>query len=67
MVSDIAYSNEVEVSGLKLPLHIHVDRPLDGYALDLEFKSWRINPELPDNAFLLKLPEGVQVIHLVEK
>lgn len=67
IVSDIAYSNEVEVNGLKLPLHIHVDRPLDGYALDLEFKSWRINPELPDNAFLLKLPEGVQVIHLVEK
>ena len=46
---------------------IHIDRPLDGYALNLEFKSWRIDPDLPDNAFSLKLPEGVQIIHLVEK
>lgn len=67
MVSDIVYSDETEVDGLKLPLRIHLDRPMDGYALDLEFKSWRIDPDLPDNAFSLKLPEGVQVIHLIEK
>jgi hypothetical protein len=67
IVSDIAYSNETEIDGVKLPLHIHMDRPLDGYALDLEFKSWRIDPDLPDNAFSLKLPDGVQIIHLVEK
>jgi outer membrane lipoprotein-sorting protein len=67
LVSDILYSDETEVDGLKLPLRIHIDRPLDGYALNLEFKSWRIDPDLPDNAFSLKLPEGVQVIHLIEK
>ena len=67
MVSDIIYSDEIEVDGLKLPLRIRIDRPLDGYALNLEFKSWRIDPDLPDNAFSLKLPEGVQVIHLIEK
>jgi len=67
LVSDIVYSNETEVDGLKLPLRIHIERPLDGYALNLEFKSWRIDPDLPDNAFSLKLPEGVQVIHLIEK
>jgi len=39
----------------------------DGYALNLEFKSWRIDPDLPDNAFVLKLPEGAQLIHLIEK
>jgi outer membrane lipoprotein-sorting protein len=65
--SDIAYSNETEINGIKLPLRIHIDRPLDGYALNLEFKSWRIDPDLPDNAFSLKLPDGVQIIHLVEK
>ena len=67
LVSDIAYSNDIEVDGLKLPLHIYIDRPVDGYALGLEFKSWRIDPDLPDNAFSLKLPEGVQIIHLVER
>ncbi len=67
IVSDITYSQETEISGFKLPLRIHIDRPLDGYALRLEFKGWRIDPDLPDNAFSLKLPEGVQIIHLVEK
>ena len=67
LVSDIVYSDETEVDGLKLPRRIHIDRPLDGYALNLEFKSWRIDPDLQDNAFSLKLPEGVQVIHLIEK
>jgi outer membrane lipoprotein-sorting protein len=67
VVSDIAYSDEMDVDGFKLPLHIHIDRPLDGYALNLEFKGWRIDPDLQDNAFSLKLPEGVQIIHLIEK
>jgi|WetSurMetagenome_2_1015567.scaffolds.fasta_scaffold79127_1 hypothetical protein len=67
LVSDIVYSDETEVGGLKLPLRIRIDRPMDGYALNLEFKGWRIDPDLPDNAFSLKLPEGVQVIHLIEK
>jgi hypothetical protein len=66
LVSDISYSNETEVGGFKLPLHMHIDRPLDGYMLNLEFKSWRIDPDLPDNAFSLKLPDGVQIIPLVE-
>lgn len=64
--SDITYKQEIEIDGIKLPLHMHVDRPIDGYALNLEFKSWRINPNLPDNAFSLQLPEGVQIIHLKE-
>jgi outer membrane lipoprotein-sorting protein len=67
MVSDIAYADEIEVGGFKLPRHMHIDRPLDGYSLNLEFKSWRIDPDLPDNAFSLKLPDGVQIIPLIEK
>lgn len=67
VASDISYSNETEVDGLRLPLRIRIDRPLDGYALDLEFKGWRVNPDLPDGAFSLKLPHGVPIIHLVEK
>jgi outer membrane lipoprotein-sorting protein len=67
IASDITYSGETEVDGFKLPLRMHIDRPLDGYSLSLDFKSWRIDPDLPDNAFSLKLPEGVKIIHLVEK
>jgi hypothetical protein len=67
LVSDIAYSDATLIDGYSLPLKMHIDRPLDGYALDLEFKSWRINPDLADNAFILKPPEGAQIIHLIDK
>jgi hypothetical protein len=67
LVSDITYSKTGLIDGYSLPLNMHIDRPLDGYALDLEFKSWRINPDLADNAFVLMPPEGAQIIHLKEK
>jgi outer membrane lipoprotein-sorting protein len=66
ITSDITYSDEVLIDGFYLPLKIHIDRPLDGYALDMEFKSWRINPELADNAFVLTPPEGAQIIKFGE-
>ncbi len=67
VVSDITYANAVPVEGFSLPLNMRIDRPLDGYALELEFKSWRINPDLADNAFVMARPEGVHVIQLKEK
>jgi hypothetical protein len=67
IVSDITYSNEMPVNGLSLPLKIHIDRPVDGYALDMEFKSWRVNPDLPDNAFVLTPPPGAQIVPFKEK
>jgi outer membrane lipoprotein-sorting protein len=65
--SDIAYSDMALIDGLYMPHKIHIDRPLDGYALDMEFKSWRINPVLPDNAFVLTPHAGAQIIPLMEK
>ncbi len=65
--SDITYSNSIPIDGYYLPTTMRIDRPLDGYALNLEFKSWRINPVLADNAFILTPPAGAQVIHLSEK
>jgi hypothetical protein len=67
IASDITYSDPIAIDGFLLPLKIHIDRPLDGYALDLEFKSWRINPDLADNTFVLTPPEGAQIILLKEK
>ena len=67
ILSDITYSNPILVDGFHLPLKMHIDRPLDGYALDMEFKSWRTNPDLADNAFVLTPPEGAQIIQLIEK
>ncbi len=68
LVSDIAYSNDVKIEGFDLPLQIHIDRPVDGYMLDLKFRTWNINPrDLTDNAFELSPPPGAQIIHLKEK
>ncbi len=67
IIGDIVYSNGIRMNGFSLPDSIHIDRPLDAYSLDIEFKSWRINPNLPDNAFVLTPPSGAQIIHLEEK
>jgi outer membrane lipoprotein-sorting protein len=63
----IRYSHLVGIEGLLLPLSIHIDRPLDGYSLDLTFTSWRLNPELPEGAFALKPPASAQLVKLKEK
>jgi len=67
--SDIEYSDIEQVDGFSLPLKIHMDRPREGYAATMEFKSksWRINSGLPDNAFILKPPEGAEIVHLKDK
>jgi outer membrane lipoprotein-sorting protein len=67
MASDIVYSNVISVDGFSLPLKIYLDRPLDGYTLNMEFKTWEVNKDLPDNAFVLTPPPGAQVVHLKEK
>ena len=67
LVSDIFYSNNTPVNGFDLPLRIHIDRPIDGYRLEIEFASWRINPDFPENAFTLPPPTGAQIVPLKEK
>jgi hypothetical protein len=69
IVSDIQYSGmERTNDAFLLPLKIHLDRPLDGYALNMEFKSksWRVNSGLPDSAFVQPPPNGAQIVHLKE-
>jgi outer membrane lipoprotein-sorting protein len=65
--SIITYSNRSPVEGILMPFNIHIDRPEDGYSLELQILSWRINPDLPDDAFELKAPESAQVVNLKEK
>ncbi len=64
MASSIKYGRMHQVGELLLPLSIRIERPLDGYTLDLEFADWRLNPDLPANAFVLKPPPGAQIVEL---
>jgi hypothetical protein len=67
VMSDIVYSKQITSDGFCLPLRIHIDRPLDGYSLDLEFDGWKVNPDPGLDAFELKQPQDSQVIRLREK
>jgi len=67
IVSLIQYGRLLPLDGLLLPLSIKIDRPLDGYSLDLEFANWRLNPDLPDKDFAPAPPHGAQVVELREK
>ena len=63
----VRYENFSESDGVLLPLSIQIERPLDGYELELQFRSWRVNPELPESSFALKPPPGAERIILKEK
>jgi outer membrane lipoprotein-sorting protein len=63
----VHYANLSESDGVLLPLSIQIERPLDGYKLELQFRSWRVNPALPDSSFALKPPQSAERIVLKEK
>jgi len=67
IASDVTYSNETPFGGFNLPLRVHIDRPLDGYSLDMQFEGWRIDPDLGPEAFSLNPPPGARIVHLRER
>ena len=67
IVSDITYSDEIRIEEFSLPRQIHIDRPQDGYTLDLKIRKWSINPDLPDEAFMLSPGPEDQIIPLTVK
>lgn len=64
--STVDYSDFVETEGFVLPLAVRMERPADRYLLSLQFKAWRVNPDLPDSAFVLTPPDGAQHVVLKE-
>ncbi len=65
--SIVSYSGMKTQDGLSLPHLIRIDRPLDGYTLELQAESWKLNPNLPAEAFVLNPPPEVERIVLREK
>lgn len=63
----VSYSDLAQQDDVLLPHSIRIERPLDGYALDLQFGAWRVNPDLPAEAFVLNPPPGIERIVLKEK
>ncbi|MBN2241326.1 MAG: hypothetical protein JW793_01450 [Acidobacteria bacterium] len=62
VLGDIAYTEPVQIDRFPLPEKIHIERPQDGYTLDLEFSDWSVNPDFKDDTFSLEPVSGVKVI-----
>ena len=65
--SVIGYSDFGMADGVRLPFSVSIDRPGDGYSLDLNFKTWKLNPALEDDAFTLNPPPRATLVRLKEK
>jgi hypothetical protein len=63
----VRYDSPIELEGYVLPSSIRIERPMDDYSLDMTFKTWRINRDLPDEAFALVAPAGAETVRLREK
>ncbi len=62
VTSETKYSNWTEEGGVRFPLNIDVERPLDGYALQLQITEFKLNPtDLTDEKFALSPPPNAQV------
>jgi len=65
--SIVTYAGQARYDSHSLPNFIRIDRPLDGYSLDMQFRDWVVNPDLPDASFTLELPPEAQRVVLKEK
>ncbi len=65
--SVVRYSDFGMADGVRLPFSVSIDRPGDGYSLDLNFKAWKLNPALADDAFTLNPPPRATLVRLKEK
>jgi|WetSurMetagenome_2_1015567.scaffolds.fasta_scaffold152804_2 hypothetical protein len=67
IVSDITYADPIMVGDFSMPQQMRIERPMDGYSLDLSFRNWRINPDLDEEVFQLQPPPGAKVLILRDK
>ena len=61
VATDAWYRDWLEDKGLPYPQHIRVERPQDGYVLEIEILKPGLNEEIPDASFQLTLPDNIEV------
>jgi len=67
VASIVDYLDLARFDGVLLSREIRIERPIDGYTLDLHFKDWHLNPSLDDSAFVLNPPREAKRVILKEK
>ena len=66
VATDAWYRNWQEDKGLPYPQFIRIERPQDGYELNIEILKPGLNEEVPDGAFKLALPDDVDIERIGE-
>jgi outer membrane lipoprotein-sorting protein len=64
LVTKTLYSNYQTVDQISYPMHIVINRPIDGYKLDLTIEKLTLNHPLNNEQFRLKIPTGTKIKHL---
>ena len=67
LVTDAWYRGWLEDNGLPYPRYIKIERPKDGYRLEIEITKPGLNESVPDESFQLNLPNGTVVERIGEE
>ena len=67
LVTDAWYRGWQEAGGLPYPQFIRVERPKDGYGLEIEIVKPGLDEDVPDGSFDLDLPDGVEIVRIGEE
>jgi len=66
-VTDASYENFKNYSGIYFPETVHINRPIEGYSIQLTFTKLTLNQPLKDDQFVLNQPPGSKIINLDQK
>lgn len=66
-VTDASYENFKDYGGISFPETVHIDRPIEGYSIQVTFAKLTVNQALKDDQFVLTQPPGSKVINLDQK
>lgn len=61
IVTVATYSQWLEENGAPYPTSVNISRPLDGYRVAITIRDPGINESLPEDAFTLEPPAGVEI------
>ncbi len=64
LVTRTLYSNYQTFDQIPYPTHIVIDRPIDGYQIDLKIQKLTFNRPLANDQFDLKIPAGTKIKRL---
>lgn len=67
IVTMATYSSWLTENGVPYPAQVNVSRPIDGYRVAVTVNEPGINATLPEDAFVLEPPPGVEVERLDEQ